>query len=80
MKPLAAARTNPRQGGASFPLRHRVLRLTWSLVWGLLGRWTPAPFHGWRRFLLRLFGADLHPTARVYPGGVYDVGFEKHLR
>jgi putative colanic acid biosynthesis acetyltransferase WcaF len=33
----------------------------------LLARWTPVPLHGWRGFLLRCFGADIHPTARVYP-------------
>jgi len=66
--PLDATQSNPKQGGASFPLRHRLLRLAWSIVWGTLGKWTPAPFHGWRRFLIRLFGAKLHPTAKVYPG------------
>jgi putative colanic acid biosynthesis acetyltransferase WcaF len=30
-------------------------------------RFSPAPCHGWRRFLLRLFGARIHPTAHVYP-------------
>ena len=26
--------------------------------------------HAWRNLLLRIFGADLHPTARVYPKAV----------
>ena len=26
--------------------------------------------HAWRNLLLRLFGADLHPTARVYPKAI----------
>ena len=68
MKPLVAAQTRPRKGGASFPRRHRLLRAAWSIVWALLGTWTPVPLHGWRRWLLRRFGAALHPTAKVYPG------------
>lgn len=64
---LDAHATNPREGGASFSLRHRLLRLTWGVVWGLLGSWTPVPLHAWRRMLLRLFGARLHPTSKVYP-------------
>lgn len=42
-------------------------RLAWGLTWNLLGRWTPVPLHGWRRFLLRSFGAKIHRTAKVYP-------------
>lgn len=68
MTPLGASLTNPCEGGASFPLKHRLLRLAWGIVWGELGRWTPAPLHGWRRALLRLFGAWLAATAKVYPG------------
>lgn len=65
---LDASTTNPMEGGASFSFGHRLLRAAWGLVWGGLGSWTPPPLHGWRRMLLRLFGADIHPTARVYPG------------
>ena len=38
----------------------------WTVTWGLLAAWTPAPLHGWRRMLLRLFGATVSPTARIY--------------
>lgn len=64
---LDARQSNSREGGPSFSLRHRLLRLVWGVVWGILGRLSPVPFHGWRRFLLRLFGARLGATARVYP-------------
>ncbi len=64
---LDARQSNPREGGPSFSLRHRLLRLAWGVVWGILGRLSPVPFHGWRRCLLRLFGARLSGTARVYP-------------
>ncbi len=64
---LDAKQSNPREGGPSFSLDHRLLRLAWGIVWGVLGRWSPIPFHGWRRMLLRTFGAQISKTARVYP-------------
>ncbi len=67
MTPLDARLYRSLQGGPSFSLRHRALRFAWSLAWMLLARWTPVPLHGWRGFLLRCFGADIHPTARIYP-------------
>lgn len=65
---LDAREANSRLGGASFPLRHRLKRAIWNFVWLGAGVWTPTPFHGWRRSLLRAFGAKIHPRAKVYPG------------
>ena len=65
-QPLDASRTRPLEGGPSFSLRHRLFRAAFILCWALLARWTPPPLHGWRRMVLRAFGARLHPTARVY--------------
>ncbi len=42
--PLHARQTNPKEGGATFPLRHRLARLAWSVVWKLLGSWSSIPF------------------------------------
>lgn len=42
-------------------------RVLWSIVWHVLFRYSPRTFHSWRNFLLRIFGANLHPKARVYP-------------
>jgi len=47
--------------------RNRIGRLLWAVVYALLFRPSPRPFHFWRNRLLRLFGARLHPTSRVYP-------------
>lgn len=47
--------------------RQQLARALWGLVEATLFRLSPRPCHGWRRALLRLFGARLHPTARVYP-------------
>jgi putative colanic acid biosynthesis acetyltransferase WcaF len=37
-------------------------------VWLLLYRPSPRPFHAWRSFLLRSFGAKLGANCRFYPG------------
>lgn len=63
---LDAKQSKPLEGGPSFPLAHRLFRVGWSVSWLLLASWTPPPLHRWRNWLLRLFGADLHRTARVY--------------
>lgn len=46
---------------------NRLARAAWGVVYALFFRFSPRPLHRWRTFLLRLFGARLHPTARVYP-------------
>lgn len=63
---LDARTSGSRRGGPSFSLRHRLERAVWNLIWGLLAAWTPPPLHPWRRALLRLFGARVAPTARIY--------------
>ncbi|MFC5345671.1 putative colanic acid biosynthesis acetyltransferase [Brevundimonas staleyi] len=64
--PMDAARTNPIEGGASYKLSHRLFRLAWNVVWALLASWTPPFMRGWRRWLLRRFGATIDDTAGVY--------------
>lgn len=64
--PLDARLSNPREGGPSFSLGHRMFRAVWGVTWKLLASWTPPPLHRWRRFLLTLFGAKIDKTARVY--------------
>jgi len=56
---LKADEFNPLRGGPSFSLSDRVYRGIWNLTWLFLARWTPAPLRGWRRFLLRIFGANM---------------------
>ncbi|AYD00575.1 colanic acid biosynthesis acetyltransferase [Neorhizobium sp. NCHU2750] len=68
MSLLDAKLSNPREGGPSFSLRHRIVRFVWALIWGAFGNWTPVYLYAWRRFLLRVFGARIHKTAKVYPG------------
>lgn len=51
-------------------LGNKLARGLWGLVWLLLYRPTPRPFHAWRRLLLRLFGAKVGKGALVYPSAV----------
>jgi len=46
--------------------RTRVGRLVWTLVWKVLFRPSPVFTPGWRRMLLRLFGARISPSANIY--------------
>jgi putative colanic acid biosynthesis acetyltransferase WcaF len=50
-----------------FSLGHRLARAVWRIVEATLFRWSPPALQGWRRFLLRAFGARLHSTSLVYP-------------
>lgn len=52
--------------GPSFTLRNRIKRQLWNLVYVLFFRSSPRIMHGWRRFLLRCFGAKLG-KCNVYP-------------
>ena len=47
--------------------RNRFARAAWGVVWAALFRPSPAVLYGWRRFLLRSFGAKLGRGVHVYP-------------
>lgn len=56
----------------SFTFQNRMYRGVWGLVECSLFRFSPRPFHAWRRFLLRSFGAKIgrhvhiHPTVSIW--------------
>lgn len=50
----------------SLPLRNRAARALWGIAYLLLVRPSPRPFHAWRRWVLRAFGARLGPNCRIY--------------
>jgi putative colanic acid biosynthesis acetyltransferase WcaF len=52
----------------SFSLGNRLARALWGVIWALLFWPSPRPLHAWRRFLLRLFGAQLGDHVHVYAG------------
>lgn len=64
--PPARFADGPIPSHQRFSRRTNLGRLLWALAWRLLFRPSPRPLHAWRNMLLRLFGAKLHPTARVY--------------
>jgi len=47
-------------------LANKLLRLIWGVVWYILFLPSPRPLYGWRRLLLRLFGAKIGAGVRVY--------------
>jgi putative colanic acid biosynthesis acetyltransferase WcaF len=47
--------------------RNKAARGVWSVVWLLLYRPSLRTMHGWRRFLLRAFGARIERDAKPYP-------------
>lgn len=49
-------------------LTNKLARAAWGVVRVLLFRPTPAPLHGWRRLILRVFGAQVGARVAVYPG------------
>ena len=63
---LDAKATRPLEGGASFSLGNRLTRVVWMAAWLVLARFTPPPFHAWRRLILRAFGARVGKGARVH--------------
>ena len=58
--PPMPQQTSPHSAG------NRAARVLWGVVYVMLFRPSPRPLHRWRNWLLRLFGAKLHPTARIY--------------
>ena len=50
----------------TFSLANRAQRALWGVVYALLFRPSPRPFHEWRSFLLRCFGAKVGRGVCVY--------------
>src|SRR5208282_3337589 len=51
----------------AFPLRDKLLRAVWGFVYAVLFRTSPRPFHSWRAFLLRCFGAKIGQNVHICP-------------
>lgn len=77
VEPLDASLSRPRQGGPSFSRRNRLYRAVWRLAWLLLAAWTPPFARGWRRGLLRAFGATMQGSADVRASA--RIWFPRHL-
>lgn len=65
---LRAEETRPMDGGPSFSLGNRAYRALWGFAWALLCAWNPRfTLWRWRAFVVRVFGGNVDPTARIYP-------------
>ena len=53
--------------GPSFSFTNRLARACWNVASATLFRWSPRPWHTWRAFLLRCFGARLGRGCHIYP-------------
>jgi putative colanic acid biosynthesis acetyltransferase WcaF len=69
MHNIAASTDDNPYHRASFSRANRLARLLWQLVYLLLYRTSPRPFHAWRSMMLRIFGAKLGIGCHFYPGG-----------
>jgi putative colanic acid biosynthesis acetyltransferase WcaF len=77
-------RTDPGSFVNPHGLRNQAGRLLWSLVWATLFRPSPWFMNGWRRFLLRAFGAkigrsEFKPTVRVWAPWRLSVGNDVYV-
>lgn len=63
---MSRPHTNPPQS-SRLPMGNRLGRLAWGLVWLVLFRPSPTVLWGWRRSLLRLFGARIGRGCHIYP-------------
>lgn len=52
--------------GPSFSLKNRISRFGWSIVYFIFFKFSPKPFHSYRAFILRCFGAKLGKQTHIY--------------
>lgn len=57
--PIQARLTSP------WTAKQKLGRVLWYMVESTLFRWSPRPCYRWRNWLLRVFGAKVHKSARV---------------
>ena len=43
------------------------LRLSWSIVYPFLFRYSPRQLYGWRNLILRIFGSRIGKNVKIYP-------------
>lgn len=68
---------DPMGAGEAYPLSNKLERIVWRVVWFILARYSPPAMFGWRRFVLRVFGATIGNAARIYPS--VKVWLPRHL-
>ncbi len=63
---LDAQKVDTFKKARSFAWSNILFRAFWNFCWAVLASWTPPQLHGWRRTILRLFGARIGKGVRVY--------------
>lgn len=64
---MSKTKINLSQYHNALSRKHQIIRMLWTVVWGIFARPLPRSVgSGWKRFLLRLFGAKIASTAVVY--------------
>jgi len=58
---------------SGWTLREKIVRQLWYVVEATLFRLSPRPCYRWRNWLLRRFGARVHPTARIRPTATVEI-------
>lgn len=53
--------------GPSFSFQNRLARLIWNIFYVVFFRYSPKPFHKWRVFWLKIFGAKVGKGVHIYP-------------
>jgi putative colanic acid biosynthesis acetyltransferase WcaF len=53
--------------------REKVGRVLWAVIAATLFRPSPRPCYRWRNWLLRRFGATIHPSARLRPSVAIEI-------
>ncbi len=59
-------RFDPLAGGPAYGLASKAERVFWGLAWLVLFRISPTPLFGWRRLVLRAFGAQVGRGTRIH--------------
>lgn len=54
-------------------LKEKMARALWIITQGSLFRWSWHSWYGWRRLLLRAFGAQVAPTCRIRPSARIEI-------
>ncbi len=53
--------------GPSFSIFNRFQRFIWGIVYIIFFRYSPRPFHKWRKWILEIFGAKIGVNTNIYP-------------
>ena len=78
------SQTQPSAFENPHSFQNKIGRVIWRIVYVCLFRFTPSSMGVWRRFLLRLFGANVgsawfHPSVRVWAPWLLEVGDDVYV-